>query len=132
MGIALEGITRNIKERSDKIAALRDLLIGRLEKIPHSRLNGSRTERLCGNVNFSFRGIDGEALVLNLDLFGVCASSGSACCSGKQTVSHVLRAVGTPEEYLGGALRLSLSEHNTKEEVLAAADIVQKCVKQLR
>lgn len=132
LGAALENITRNVEERAEKIAALRDLLIGRLEKIPNSLLNGSRTDRLCGNVNVSFRGIDGEALVLNLDLYGVCASAASACCAGKQTVSHVLRAIGTPEEYLSGAVRLTLSERNTEKEILAAADIVQSCVKQLR
>lgn len=132
LGAALEEITDNVEERTVKIAAMRDLLIGLLEKIPSSRLNGSRSDRLCGNVNFSFHGIDGEALVLNLDLFGVCASSGSACCSGKQAAPRVLKAVGTPGEYLGGALRLSLSEHNTEEEVIAAAGIVEKCVERLR
>lgn len=132
LGAALEEITDNVEERAVKITALRDLLIGLLEKIPSSRLNGSRSDRLCGNVNFSFHGIDGEALVLNLDLFGVCASSGSACCSGKQAAPRVLKAVGTPGEYLGGALRLSLSEHNTEEEVIAAAGIVEKCVERLR
>lgn len=132
LGTALEDITRDIPKRAGKIAALRDLLIERLERIPDSRLNGSRTKRLCGNVNFSFAGTDGETLVLNLDLFGICASSASACSAGKQTVSHVLKALKVPEEYLGGSLRLSLSEHNTREEVLKAAYTVRECVERLR
>lgn len=132
LGTALEDITRDIPKRAGKIAALRDLLIERLERIPDSRLNGSRTKRLCGNVNFSFAGVDGEALVLNLDLFGICASSVSACSAGKQIVSHVLKALKVPEEYLGGSLRLSLLEHNTREEVLKAADTVRECVERLR
>lgn len=132
LGAALENVTRNIPERVEKLSALRDLLIARLEQIPRSRLNGSRAKRLCGNVNFSFAGVDGEALVLNLDLFGVCASSASACSAGKQSVSHVLRALKVPEEYLSGSLRLSLSENNTREEVLKAADTVRECVERLR
>lgn len=132
LGAALQNVTRNIPERVEKLTALRELLITRLEQIPRSRLNGSRTKRLCGNVNFSFAGTDGETLVLNLDLFGVCASSASACGAGKQTVSHVLKALKVPEEYLAGSLRLSLSENNTREEVLKAADIVQACVERLR
>lgn len=131
LGAALENVTRNIPERAAKITALRDLLITLLESIPRSRLNGSRTKRLCGNVNFSFEGVDGEALVLNLDLFGVCASSASACSAGKQNVSHVLKALNVSEEYLSGALRLSLSEHNTREEIEKAAEIVRQCVEQL-
>ena len=132
LGVAIEDITANIKKRAEKIARLRDLLIGELETIPDSRLNGSRTERLCGNVNFSFKGIDGETLVLNLDLFGVFASSASACCAGKQTVSHVLRAIDVPDDYIRGSLRLTLSEHNTEKEVTAAVGIIRSCVERLR
>lgn len=132
LGAALEDVTRNISERVEKVTALRDLLITSLESIPRSRLNGSRTKRLCGSVNFSFAGLDGEALVLNLDLFGICASSASACSAGKQSVSHVLKALRIPEEYLGGSLRLSLSERSTREEVLKAADVVRECVERLR
>lgn len=132
LGAALQNVTRNIPERVEKLTALRELLITRLESIPRSRLNGSRTKRLCGNVNFSFAGVDGETLALNLDLFGVCASSASACSAGKQTVSHVLRAIGVPEEYLAGSLRLSLSERNTREEIEKAADTVRACVERLR
>lgn len=132
LGAALEYAAQTLPERVKKMAALRDILIEKLSAIPNSRLNGSPAERLCGNVNFSFAGIDGEALVLNLDLYGVCASSASACCSGKQTVSHVLKAVGTPAEYLGGSLRLSLSAHNTEDEILTAAELVRQCVERLR
>lgn len=133
LGAALDKVTRNIEHRARKIAALRDLLFERLiETVPGTRPNGSRTKRLCGNVNVSFHGIDGEALVLNLDLAGVCASTASACCSGRQTTSHVLLAIHTPEEYLRGAVRLSLSERNTESEVLEAAEIVRACVERLR
>lgn len=132
LGAALEDAARNVSERSARISALRDMLTERLAAIPGSRLNGSRTARLCGNVNFSFRGVEGEALVQSLDLAGVCASTASACSAGKQTVSHVLKAIGTPEEYLDGALRLTLSEKNTSDEIITAAEAVRECVERLR
>ncbi len=132
LGAAIEDITHDIEKRAVKIAELRDMLISRLSEIPHSRLNGSQTARLCGNVNFSFENIDGEALVQSLDLFGVCASAASACSSGKQTASHVLRAIGTPEKYALGSLRLTLSESNTRSEILKAAELVKDCVERLR
>ena len=132
LGAAIENAAADIPQRTSKISRLRDILIDRLKKIPDSRLNGSRTARLCGNVNFSFLGIDGEALVMSLDLMGVCASTASACSSGKQSRSHVLPALGLPEEWIDGALRLSLSEHNTEEEIHAAADIIAECVARQR
>lgn len=128
LGVAIEDIASDITRRAERLSRLRDMLIGRLEMISDSRLNGSRTARLCSNVNFSFRGIDGEALVMSLDLMGVCASTASACSSGRQHRSHVLKALGLSEEWLDGAIRLTLSEHNTEEEITAAADIIAECV----
>ncbi len=132
LGEALEIICGDITARQKRISALRDVLIERLSDIPRSRLNGSRTDRLCGNVNFSFDGIEGEALVLDLDLAGVCASSASACASGSGEPSHVLRAMGVEDKWLTGPLRLSLSDKNTPEEIETAARIVRECVERLR
>lgn len=132
LGAAMEDITSDIERRTEKISRLRDLLIERLETIPDSRLNGSRTKRLCSNVNFSFRNIDGEALVMSLDLMGVCVSAASACSAGKQRRSHVLTALGLPEEWLDGSIRLTLSENNTETEILAASEIIAECVARQR
>lgn len=132
LGAAMTEICRDIPERRRRLSRLRDILIGKLEKIPHSRLNGSRTERLCSNVNFSFADIDGEALVMTLDLMGVCASTASACSAGKQHRSHVLAAMGIDNKWLDGSLRLTLSEHNTEEEIVAAADIIAECAARQR
>lgn len=132
LGAAIEDITSDISRRAEKISRLRDMLIKRLETIPDSRLNGSRTARLCSNVNFSFRGIDGEALVMSLDLMGVCASTASACSAGKQRRSHVLTALGLSDDWLDGTIRLTLSEHNTVEEITAAADIIAECAARQR
>lgn len=132
MGAAITEICRDIPGRVRRISRLRDMLIERLERIPNSRLNGSRTERLCSNVNFSFADIDGEALVMSLDLMGVCASTASACSSGKQRRSHVLTALGLSEEWLDGTLRLTLSENNTEQELLTAAEIITECAARQR
>lgn len=131
-GEALEKICADIPARQKRISVLRDALIEKLSVIPRCRLNGSRTERLCGNVNFSFDGIEGEALVLDLDLAGVCASSASACASGSGEPSHVLRAMGLEGKWLTGPLRLSISDGNTAAEITAAADAVRECVERLR
>ncbi len=132
LGAAITEICRDIPERRRRLSRLRDMLIVKLEKIPHSRLNGSRTERLCSNVNFSFADIDGEALVMSLDLIGVFASTASACSAGKQHRSHVLSAMGIDKKWLDGSLRLTLSEHNTEEEIVTAADIIAECVARQR
>lgn len=132
LGAAMEDITSDIERRTEKISRLRDLLIEQLETIPDSRLNGSRTKRLCSNANFSFRNIDGEALVMSLDLMGVCASAASACSAGKQRRSHVLTALGLPKEWLDGSIRLTLSENNTETEILAASEIIAECVARQR
>mgnify|MGYP000360641515 FL=1 len=99
------------------MTALRDKLIAGLSQIPHSALNGDPVNRLPGNVNFCFEGIEGESLLLLLDDAGICASSGSACTSGSLDPSHVLLAIGRPHEVAHGSLRLSLSEWNQPWEI---------------
>lgn len=132
MGAAIEHSCQNIREKSEKMTRLRDRLISMLLEIPGSRLNGGLQRRLCGNVNLSFAGVEGESLVLGLDLRGVCASSGSACASGKEAPSRVLRAMGVREELLKGSLRLSLSEFTTADEIQHAAAAVRETVEMLR
>lgn len=132
LGAAMEASCSDLREKAEKIATLRDQLISLLLEIPDCRLNGSAEKRLCGNVNVSFRGVEGESLVLNLDLEGICASSGSACAGGSGKPSHVLKALGLPDEWIDSSLRLTLSEHNTAEEIILAADAVKRCVERLR
>ncbi len=132
MGAAMEHSSQDIQRRADNIAAMRDRLIELLLRIPASRLNGGASPRLCGNVNMSFAGVEGESLVLGLDMRGVCASSGSACSSGNEQPSHVLRAMGVPEDMLKGSLRLTLSEFSTIQEIEQAAQAVTDTVSLLR
>lgn len=132
MGAAMEHSSQDIQHRADNIAAMRDRLIEMLLRIPASRLNGGASPRLCGNVNVSFSGVEGESLVLGLDMRGVCASSGSACSSGNEQPSHVLRAMGVPEDMLKGSLRLTLSEFSTMQEIEQAAQAVTDTVSLLR
>ena len=117
MAAALEESCAHMEENAKKIARLRDRLIEGLSKIPHSRLNGDREKRVPGTANFCFEGIDGESLLLMLDMNGIEASSGSACTSGSLDPSHVLLAIGLPHEIAHGSLRLSLSEYNTDADV---------------
>ena len=119
MAAALKEACANLDENAKKVAALRDRLIAGLSQIPHCALNGddNGANRLPGNVNFCFEGIEGESLLLLLDAKGICASSGSACTSGSLDPSHVLLAIGRPHEVAHGSLRLSLCESNTAEEV---------------
>ncbi len=120
-------------ERTAKERELRDYLIGRVMKeIGHVRLNGARENRLPGNVNFSFRFVEGESMLLNLDMRGICASSGSACTSGSLDPSHVLLAIGLPHEIAHGSLRLTLSDQNTKEEVDYVVDSLKEIVENIR
>ncbi len=109
--------TENLEEKNTRIAALRDQLIDGLTALPYVRLNGHRTKRLPGNCNISVQFIEGEALLLRLDLAGIAASSGSACTSGSLDPSHVLLAIGLPHAIAHGSLRLSLSDTNTQEDV---------------
>lgn len=118
MAAALKDAVSRIEENQRKVSELRDLLIdGILGQVSHVKLNGDRTKRLPGNINFCFEGIEGESLLLLLDMNGIAASSGSACTSGSLDPSHVLLAIGLPHEVAHGSLRLSLSEYNTREEV---------------
>ena len=123
----------NMEERTRKETELRDYLIERIEKeIPYCRLNGHRTDRLPNNVNFSFQFIEGESLLIMLDMKEICASSGSACTSGSLDPSHVLLAIGLPHEIAHGSLRMTLSEENTKEEIDFVADELKGIVERLR
>lgn len=117
MAAALKDSCSKIDENIAKISFLRDKLIDGLSEIPHGALNGDINNRLPGNVNFCFEGIEGESLLLLLDEKGICASSGSACTSGSLDPSHVLLAIGRPHEVAHGSLRLSLCEWNTEEEI---------------
>ena len=132
MAAALKDMCDHIDENAAKVSALRDKLIAGLAKIPHSILNGDPVNRLPGNVNFCFEGIEGESLLLLLDDKGICASSGSACTSGSLDPSHVLLAIGRPHEVAHGSLRLSLSEWNTEEEVDYMLKAIPEVVEYLR
>ncbi len=132
MGKAIEIACCDIENKAKLISEKRDKLIDELLKITHSRLNGHPTERLPGNVNISFEGIEGESLLLFLNMAGICASSGSACTSGSLDPSHVLLAIGLPHEIAHGSLRLSLSEENTYEEIQFVISEINKIVNKLR
>ena len=132
MAAALEEACGSIDENAAKLTALRDRLIAGLEEIPYSELNGDRTNRLPGNVNFCFEGIEGESLLLLLDDKGICASSGSACTSGSLDPSHVLLAIGRPHEVAHGSLRLSLGEDATQAQIDALIAAVTEVVTYLR
>ena len=132
MAAALEEACAHIAENTARVSAMRDRLIEGLSQIPHSALNGNREHRLPGNVSFCFEGIEGESLLLLLDMKGVCASSGSACTSGSLDPSHVLLAIGRVHDVAHGSLRLSLSEYNTEEEVDHILTVVPEVVAYLR
>lgn len=132
MVAALKEAVSDMEAAGEKTAALRDILIEGLSKIPHARLNGDARKRLPGNVNFCFEGIEGESLLLLLDNKGIAASSGSACTSGSLDPSHVLLALGLPHEVAHGSLRLSISEENTEEEMRYIVDAVREVVEYLR
>lgn len=122
-----------MEEKSAKETKLRDYLIEKIEKeIPYCRLNGHRTKRLPGNVNFSFLYVEGESILIMLDMKGICASSGSACTSGALDPSHVLLALGLEHEEAHGSLRLTLSEENTKEELDYVVEALKETVGKLR
>ncbi len=133
LGAAAECAFESMEQRSQKESKLRDHLIGRLEKeIPYCRLNGDRERRLPNNVNFVFRFIEGESMLIMLDGRGICASSGSACTSGSLDPSHVLLAIGLPHEIAHGSLRLTVSEENTLEEMDYVVDSIKEIVDRLR
>ena len=132
MAAAMEEAVRNLPETMPRVTALRDRLIDGLNEIPHGALNGDAKNRLPGNVNFCFEGIEGESLLLLLDDRGVCASSGSACTSGSLDPSHVLLAIGRPHEVAHGSLRLTLDASATEAEVDAIIAAVREVVEYLR
>ena len=132
-GAAAERAENTMQERMEKETELRDYLIARIEKeIPYCRLNGDRTKRLPNNVNFSFRFVEGESLLIMLDMKGICASSGSACTSGSLDPSHVLLAIGLPHEIAHGSLRMTLSEETTKEDLDYVVESLKEIVGTLR
>lgn len=133
MGKAVELSFLRMEESAAKQRELRDYLIKRIEEeVPHCRLNGDGARRLPNNVNYSFRFIEGESLLIMLDMKGICASSGSACTSGSLDPSHVLLAIGLPHEIAHGSLRLTVSEENTIEEMDAVIDAIKEIVDKLR
>ena len=118
MGKAIQIAENNLDEYNKKLKYLREYLITEIEnKIPNVQINGHRNKRLPGNVNVSFKDIDAEELLLNLDSIGICASAGSACSTGNPNPSHVLKAIGLQNEYSKGTLRITLGDENTKEDV---------------
>lgn len=133
LGKAIEIAVDNIDEYNNRIIKLRDKLInGVMEKIPYTRLNGHPEKRLPGNANFCFRYIEGESLLLNLDMKGIAGSSGSACTSGSLDPSHVLLAIGLPHEIAHGSLRLTLGEVNTEEDIDYVLEVLPEIVARLR
>ncbi len=131
MAAALKEATDHLEEHRAHVSALRDALFAGIEQIPCTRVNGSREHRLPGNVNVCFEGIEGESLLLRLDLAGICASSGSACTSGSLDPSHVLLAIGLPKEVAHGSLRLSLDAVNTAQEVACTLEQLPSIVQTL-
>ena len=133
LGKAAELAAATMEKRTAKERELRDYLINQIEtEIPYCRLNGDRVNRLPNNVNFSFQFIEGESLLIMLDMKGICASSGSACTSGSLDPSHVLLAIGLPHEIAHGSLRLTLSEETTREELDYTVDKLKEIVQNLR
>lgn len=133
LAAAAERAFRIMEEKTKKEIELRDYFISRIQKeIPYAKLNGHPTKRLPNNINFSFEFIEGESMLIMLDMKGICASSGSACTSGSLDPSHVLLAIGLPHEKAHGSLRLTLSEENTKEEMDLVAEELKQIVDRLR
>ncbi len=133
LGKAIEVAYSSLEEHNKKIKKLRDYYVEEVKKrIPYIKINGDMENRLPGNSNISFRFIEGEGLLLNLDLKGICASSGSACTSGSLDPSHVLLAIGLPHEIAHGSLRITIGKYNTKEEVDYLLDNLEEIVTRLR
>lgn len=132
MAAALKEECSLMEENAARVAAMRDRLLQGLFQIPYSILNGTRDNRLPGNVNFCFEGVSGESLLLLLDSKGICASSGSACASGALDPSHVLLALGLAPEIAQGSLRISLDISNTEEEIDYMLEVIPQVVEQLR
>lgn len=133
MGVAIEAAVKHMDDNAKRLSAIRDRMIETIERtIPDVKLNGHRTKRLPNNVNFSIRYIEGESILLMLDLNGIAASSGSACTSGSLDPSHVLLAMGLPHEVAHGSLRMTLSEYTTDEEIDYVLGVLPEIVQRLR
>ena len=132
LSVALKEACATMDERTKRLRSMRDRLIDGALQIERSHLNGDRAKRLPGNVNLCFEGIEGESLLLLLDLNGICGSSGSDCTSGSLDPSHVLLAIGLPHEIAHGSLRLSLSDQNTEEDVDYILEVLPGIVERLR
>lgn len=133
LGKAAEIAKRDMPKKLTHITALRDKLIkGIMEKIPDIKLNGHPTQRMPGSVNFSFLYVEGESLLLNLDLKGIAASSGSACTSGSLDPSHVLLAMGLTHEVAHGSLRITLGRANTEDDIEYCLTVLPEIVERLR
>ena len=132
LAAALKESVDNMEANTAKIIPMRDKLFAELSKIPHSKINGSLEHHVPGTVNMCFEGIEGESLLLMLDMNGICASSGSACTSGSLDPSHVLLSLGLPHEAAYGSLRLSIGEYNTMEEIDHIIEVVPRVVQHLR
>lgn len=132
-GKAVEIALATMEERSKKERELRDYLIEKvITEVPYVRLNGHKTERLSNNANFAFQFIEGESMLIMLDMNGICGSSGSACTSGSLDPSHVLLAIGLPHEIAHGSLRLTVSDENTVEEMDYVVQKIKEIVEKLR
>ena len=132
LGVAIEAATRDIADKNAVITPRRNRLIDGILKLPYTRLNGDRDKRLPGNLNISIEGIEGESLLLLLDMNGICASSGSACTSGSLDPSHVLLSIGLEHAVAHGSLRLSIEENVTDEDVDYILEVIPKVVDRLR
>ncbi|MDD6012709.1 MAG: cysteine desulfurase NifS [Oscillospiraceae bacterium] len=132
LGVAITDMTEHLEENAKKVAAMRDRLFEGASKISHSRINGDTEHRLPGNFSMCFEGVEGESLLLMLDMQGVAASSGSACTSGSLDPSHVLLAIGLKHEVAHGSLRLSLGENNTEEDVDHILEVLPPIIDRLR
>ncbi|MCP4197318.1 MAG: cysteine desulfurase NifS [Proteobacteria bacterium] len=132
LGKAAELSQKHLGDEQSRVKALRDRLENGLLQIDHSRVNGNREQRLPGTTNISFKRVEGEAILLHLDEYGICASSGSACTSGSLEPSHVLRAMGVPFNYAHGSIRYSLSRFNTDKEIDVILDVMPKIIGLLR
>lgn len=132
LGTAMEIACSDIEKKAEIVTARRNRLIDGILKLLHTRLNGDRDKRLPGNLNISIEGVEGESLLLMLDMYGICASSGSACTSGSLDPSHVLLALGLKHEVAHGSLRLSIDENTSDEDVDYILEVVPKVVERLR
>ena len=132
LAAAMKAACATIQERREKLAAMQDKLIDAILRIDRCRLNGDRKERLPGNVSFCFQGVEGESLLLMLDLKGISASSGSACTSGSLDPSHVLLSIGLPHEVAHGSLRLSFGDYNTMEDIDYIIETLPPIIERLR